>query len=111
MGQIHQKGSLSAKGEAKRGRGASPMASLPERAPNEKELLAEQVRAHVRRRGLSPADAAREAGELPARMMLLTGGKLYSFTARQLTKIRDRLAGESAPADAKVKAAAKTKKA
>lgn len=94
MGQIHQKGSLSAKGEAKRGRGASPMASLPERAPNEKELLAEQVRAHVKRRGLSPAEAAREAGEPPARMMLLTGGKLYSFTARQLTKIRDRLAAE-----------------
>lgn len=97
MGQIHQKGSLSAKGEAKRGRGASPMASLPERAPNEKELLAEQVRAHIKRRGLSPAEAARHAGELPARMMLLTGGKLYGFTVRQLTKIRDRLAEESSP--------------
>lgn len=105
MGQIHQKGSLSAKGEAKRGRGASPMASLPERAPNEKEVLAEQVRAHVRRRGLSPAEAARQAGESPARMMLLTGGKLYSFTVRQLTKIRDRLAEEPAePKPAKKKA-------
>jgi hypothetical protein len=94
MGQIHQKGSLSAKHEAKRGRGASPMATLPERGPNEKELLADQIRAHIRRRGLSPAEAARHASELPARMMLLTGGKLFSFTIRQLTKIRDRLADE-----------------
>jgi hypothetical protein len=94
MGQIHQKGSLSAKHEAKRGRGASPMATLPERGPNEKEILAEEIRAHIRRRALSPAEAARQAGEPPARLMLLTGGKLYSFTARQLTKIRDRLAGE-----------------
>lgn len=92
MGQIHQKGSLSAKHEAKRGRGASPMASLPERGPNEKELIADEIRAHVKRRGLAPADAARAAGEPPARMMLLNGGKLYSFTARQLAKIRDRLA-------------------
>jgi hypothetical protein len=94
MGQIHQKGSLSAKHESKRGRGASPLAGLPERAPNEKELLAEQVRAHLKRRGLSPAAAAKAAGEPPARMMLLTGGKLYGFTVRQLTKIRDRLAAE-----------------
>lgn len=92
MAQIHQKGSLSAKHEAKRGRGASPMASLPERAPNEKELLADEIRAHVRRRGLSAAEAARHAGEPSARMLLLTGGKLYSFTVRQLTRIRDRLA-------------------
>ena len=94
MGQIHQKGSLSAKHEAKRGRGASPMASLPERGPNEKELLAEDIRAHVKRRGLTQAQAAKAAGELPARMLLLSGGKFYSFTVRQLTKIRDRLAGE-----------------
>lgn len=94
MGQIHQKGSLSAKHEAKRGRGASPMASLPERGPNEKETLADEIRLHIRRRGLSPAQAARHAGELPARMLLLAGGKLYSFTARQLTAIRDRLAAE-----------------
>jgi hypothetical protein len=92
MGQIHQKGSLSAKHEAKRGRGASPMATLPERGPNEKELLAEQIRGHIKRRALTPAAAAKLAGELPARMMLLTGGKLFSFTARQLTRIRDRLA-------------------
>ncbi len=92
MGQIHQKGSLSAKHEAKRGRGASPMATMPERGPNEKELLAESIRAHVRRRTLSPAAAARLAGETPARMMLLTAGKLYSFTSRQLTRIRDKVA-------------------
>ena len=103
MGQIHQKGSLSAKHEAKRGRGASPMASLPERAPNEKELLAESIRAHIKRRGLSPAESARAAGELPARMLLLAGGKLYSFTARQLTKIRDRLAEEPGAPTAKAK--------
>jgi hypothetical protein len=30
--------------------------------------------------------------ELPARMLLLSAGKLYSFTVRQLTRIRDRLA-------------------
>ena len=94
MGQIHQKGSLSAKHEAKRGRGASPMAALPERAPNEKELIANEVRAHVRRRGLTPAEAARAAGETPARMMLLASGKLYGFSARQLEKIRDRVAAE-----------------
>jgi hypothetical protein len=92
MGQIHQKGSLSAKHEAKRGRGASPMASLPQRGPNEKETLAEEVRVHVKRRGLSPAEAARLAGETPAKISLLLGGKLYSFSARQLTRIRDRLA-------------------
>jgi len=84
MAQRHQKGSLSAKHEAKRGRGASPMAALPERAPNEKELLAESIRAHIRRRGLSPADSARAAGEPPARMMLLAGGKLYSFTTARV---------------------------
>lgn len=95
MGQIHQKGSLSAKHEAKRGRGASPMATLPERGPNEKEQLADEIRAHIRRRGLTSADAARHAGERPARMLLLSGGKLYSFTARQLVKIRDRLAEQS----------------
>jgi hypothetical protein len=92
MSQIHQKGSLSAKGEAKRGRGASPQASLPQHDPSEKELLAESIRGHVRRRGLSPVEAARAAGELPARMMLLVGDKLYGFTVRQLTRIRDRLA-------------------
>jgi len=92
MGQIHQKGSLSAKHEAKRGRGASPMASLPERGPNEKEVMADEIRAHIKRRGLSQAQAAKQAAELPARMLLLSGGKLYSFTLRQLTKIRDRLA-------------------
>ena len=94
MGQIHQKGSLSAKGEAKRGRGASPMAALPQRGPNEKEGLAESIALLVKQRGLSPADAARAAGEPPARMMLLLGGKLYSFTTRQLGKIRDRLAAD-----------------
>ncbi|MDB4880721.1 MAG: hypothetical protein JWL60_2167 [Gemmatimonadetes bacterium] len=92
MGQIHQKGSLSAKHEAKRGRGASPMATLPERGPNEKETLAEEIRAHVKRRGLTQAQAARHVAELPARMLLLSAGKLYSFTVRQLTRIRDRLA-------------------
>ena len=97
MAQRHQKGSLSAKHEAKRGRGASPMASLPERDPNEKELLADSIRAIIKRRGFSPAEAARAAGEPPARMLLLAGGKLYSFTTRQLRKIRDRLSEE--PAD------------
>jgi hypothetical protein len=92
MGQIHQKGSLSAKHEAKRGRGASPMATLPERGPNEKETLAEEIRAHVKRRGLTQAQAARHVAEPPARMLLLSAGKLYSFTVRQLTRIRDRLA-------------------
>jgi len=92
MGQIHQKGSLSAKHEAKRGRGASPMASLPERGPNEKETVAEEIRSLVKRGGLTQAQAAKKAGELPARMLLLSGGKLYSFTLRQLAKIRDRLA-------------------
>lgn len=92
MGQIHQKGSLSAKHEAKRGRGASPMASLPERGPNEKEVLAEEIRAHIRRRGLTQAQAAKIAAEQPARMLLLSGGKFYSFTVRQLARIRDRLA-------------------
>jgi hypothetical protein len=92
MGQIHQKGSLSAKHEAKRGRGASPMASLPERGPNEKELLAESIQATIKQRGLSPASAARLAGEPPTRMLLLLSGKLFSFTTRQLMKIRDRVA-------------------
>lgn len=97
MGQIPQKGSLSAKHEAKRGRGASPMASLPQRGANEKELLADAIRAHVKARGLSAAEAARAAGEPPARMLLLMGGKLYSFTERQLRKIRDRLADPDKP--------------
>ena len=92
MGQIHQKGSLSAKHEAKRGRGASPMAGLPERGPNARETLADEIYAVVKRRAFSPADAARAAGETPIRMSLLLTGKLYSFTERQLTRIRDRLA-------------------
>lgn len=91
MGQIPQKGSLSAKHEAKRGRGASPMATLPQRGANGKELLAEGIRETLRHRGLTPADAARLAGESPARMMLLAGNKLYSFTERQLERIRDRV--------------------
>ena len=68
------------------------MAALPERGPNEKETLAEEIRAHIKRRALTSAQAARAAGESPARMLLLAGDKLYSFTSRQLGRIRDRLA-------------------
>ena len=91
MAQRHQKGSLSAKHEAKRGRGANPAASLPSRRTNEKETLADEICSHVRRRELSPAEAARLAGEPPARMSLVLSGKLYLFTARRLATIRDRL--------------------
>ncbi|MBA3671214.1 MAG: hypothetical protein H0W68_04210 [Gemmatimonadaceae bacterium] len=91
MGQIHQKGSLSAKHEAKRGRGASPMASLPQRGPNEREALAEQIAAVVKRKALTPAAASRVAGETPQRFLLLLGGKLYGFTTQQLTRVLDRL--------------------
>lgn len=83
---------MSSKKEAKRGRGASPMASLPQRDANAKELLAESIQASVKRRGLSPAAAARLAGEPATRMLLLLSGKLFSFTERQLAKIRDRVA-------------------
>jgi hypothetical protein len=92
MGQIHQKGSLSAKHEAKRGRGASPMATLPQRGPNVRETLANEIGLLVKRRALSPAEAARLAGETPQRISLLLSGKLYSFTTPQLTRIRGRLA-------------------
>lgn len=91
MAQRHQKGSLSAKGEAKRGRGASKMAGLPERGPNERETLAASIATIVRQRGLSVAEAAKIAGEPAQRMSLLLTGKLFSFTTNRLGKIRGKL--------------------
>jgi hypothetical protein len=91
MQQRHRKGSLSAKHEAKRGRGANPMAALPLRGPNEKELLAHDIRALVKIRKLTAAQAAHLAGEPATRMSLLLSDKLFSFTMRQLVKMRDRL--------------------
>ena len=91
MAQRHQKGSLSAKGEAKRGRGASKMAGLPERGPNERELLAESIRAAVKSQELTVSAAAKLCGETPQRMSLLLGGKLFSFTTQKLTRILAKL--------------------
>jgi predicted XRE-type DNA-binding protein len=73
------------------------MAGLPQRGPNERETLANEIRALVKERALSPTAAARVAGETPQRVSLLLSGKLYSFTERQLTKIRDRLDGTAKP--------------
>ena len=88
----HEKKSASSKHEAKRGRGASPLASLPQRGPNEKELLAHEIRTLVKSRKLTAAQAAHAVGEPATRMSLLLSDKLFSFTTRQLIKIRDRLA-------------------
>lgn len=67
------------------------MASLPSRGANEKETLADEIRTIVRRRALSPGAAARLV-DLPAtRMSLLLNERLFSFTVRQLEKIRDAL--------------------
>ena len=94
MGQIHQKGSLSAKHEAKRGRGASPLAGLPERAANDREMLAEAIRALVKSRKLTVVQTAALAKLPPQRVSLLLAGKLYSFTDQELARIRKRIAGE-----------------
>lgn len=95
MAQRHQKGSLSSKHEAKRGRGASPMASLPERGPNERETLAASINTIVRQRGLTVPEAAKIAGEPVQRMSLLLGGKLFSFTTQKLTRILAKLRAET----------------
>ena len=94
MGQIHQKGSLSAKHEAKRGRGASPLAGLPERAPNGRETLAEEIRALVKSRKLTVVQTATLTKLPPQRVALLLAGKLYSFTDHELARTYKRIAGE-----------------
>ena len=94
MGQIHQKGSLSAKHEAKRGRGASPLAGLPERAANERETIAEEIRALVKSRNLTVVQTAALAKLPPQRVALLLAGKLYSFTDHELLRLRKKIAGE-----------------
>lgn len=99
MSMRHQKGSLSAKGEAKRGRGANKLAGLPERDVNSRELLASEIQAIVKRLGLTRPKAAAVAKIPPTRMALLLDGKLFSFNERHLLAIRDRLRGEGGEAD------------
>jgi predicted XRE-type DNA-binding protein len=67
------------------------MAALPQRGPNARETLANEIRLLVKQRAVSPTEAAKRTGETPQRISLLLSGKLYSFTTHQLTRIRDRL--------------------
>jgi predicted XRE-type DNA-binding protein len=97
MGQVHQKGKLNTPFEAKQRRSATP-SSANQRQAGAKDDIAQEIRAIVKRRNLSRGETARLVGEPATQISLLLDGKLISFSAKRLVKIRDRLAGEAAAA-------------
>jgi hypothetical protein len=92
MTQVHQKGKLNTPFEAKQLRSATPSSANP-RQGGAKDDIAHQIRVIVKRRNLSRGETAQLVGEPATQIALLLDGKLFSFTAKRLAKIRDRLEG------------------
>jgi predicted XRE-type DNA-binding protein len=92
MTQVHQKGKLNTPFEAKQLRSATP-SSAKQRQASAKDDIAHQIRVLVKQRNLSRGETAQLVGEPTTQIVLLLDGKLFSFTAKRLAKIRDRIAG------------------
>ncbi len=92
MTQVHQKGSLAAPIEGSVRRGVNPLSIATREKLSPSNRLVRQIAAELRRRSLSPREAALVAKETPAQMTLILRGKLFGLSVERLQGIADRLA-------------------
>jgi predicted XRE-type DNA-binding protein len=91
MSKVHQKGTLATKHADKQHRGANPLSSARTHKLTPKDRLANEIRAEVKARALSPSEASSLVGEPATEMSLLLSGKLWGFSVERLERVLRRL--------------------